>query len=122
MPCQVVCYPTSFLQAIQTGELSPGALPLTTAQLSGPLTAPEMWWPGAGLSRSSEKVPPLRADLEQERAATPPCSELRTCCEPAAAASPRCAAGLLRAVLQMWQVCQRKAGSIGAVTMKSQFI
>lgn len=37
MPCQVVCYPTSFLQAIQTAEASTGALPLTTARLSGPL-------------------------------------------------------------------------------------
>ena len=127
MPCQVVRYPTSFLQAIQTGQASPGALPLTTAPhncsaLRPFRTAPEMWWLSAGLRRSSENVPLLWADLEQGSAATPLCSELKRCCEPAAAASPRCTIGLLSAVLQMWQVCQHKASSIGTVSVKSQFI
>lgn len=76
MPCQVVCYPTSFLQAIQTGEASPGALPLTTAPhncsaLRPSLTVPETWWLSSGLSRSPENVPLLWADLEQQSAANP---------------------------------------------------
>lgn len=62
MPCQVVCYPTSFLQAIQTVEASTGALPLTTpphncSALKPSLTAQGMWWLSAGLSRSSESLP-----------------------------------------------------------------
>lgn len=62
MPCQVVCYPTSFLQAIQTVKASTGALPLTTAShncsaLWPSLTAQETWWLSAGLSRSSESLP-----------------------------------------------------------------
>lgn len=57
-----------------------------------------------------------------EGAVTPLCSELRRRCQPAAATLPHCTVGLLSAVLQMWQVCQLKASSIGRVTVKKQFI
>lgn len=116
-PCQVLHYPASFLQAIQRGKASPGALPLAAAPhncsaLRPSPTAPEMWWLSAGLSRGSEKVPPPWADLDQEGAATPVHSELRRCWS---------TIGLLSAVLQMWWECQHKASSVGTVTLKSQF-
>lgn len=75
MPCQVVCYPTSFLQAIQTVEASPGALPLTTAPLqllsSQALSCSQKCrWLSVGICRSSENVPLLCADLTHKSAAT----------------------------------------------------
>lgn len=93
MPCQVVCYPTSFLQAIQTVEASTGALPLTTAPhncsaLRPSLTAQETCWLSAGLSRISESLPLLRAFLEE--------AEPRRCREPAAplgSCAPLCRCG-----------------------------
>lgn len=43
MPCQDACFPTSFLQAIQTGEASLGALPHTTAPHSCSYSSRRCW-------------------------------------------------------------------------------